>query len=58
MDPAQKYKEELEELEKTIALLCDEGRQLLSYGELIEVMKLNLEVQKEIYRMAGEKNDL
>ena len=46
-----KYKAKLEELEKCIELLTDAGTQLLSYGELIELMKLQLEVQKEIYRM-------
>ena len=48
---ALKYKAKLEELEKCIELLADEGRQLITYGEYIELLKLQLEVQKEIYRM-------
>ncbi len=46
-----KYKDKLEELEKCIELLAEEGSKLLSYGEYIELLKLQLEVQKEIYRM-------
>ena len=48
---ALKYKDKLEELEKCIELLAEEGSQLLTYGEYIELLKLQLEVQKEIYRM-------
>lgn len=52
MTPAlMKYKGELEELEKCIKVLVEEGSKLLTYGEFIELMKLQLEVQKEIYRM-------
>lgn len=48
---ALKYKGKLEELEKCIEVIAEEGSKLLTYGEYIELLKLQLEVQKEIYRM-------
>lgn len=48
---ALKYKDKLEELEKCIEVIADEGNKFLTYGEYIELLKLQLEVQKEIYRM-------
>lgn len=48
---ALKYKAKLEELEQCIEVIAEEGSKLLSYGEYIELLKLQLEVQKEIYRM-------
>lgn len=48
---ALRYKDKLDELEKCIELLAEEASNLLSYGEYIELLKLQLEVQKEIYRM-------
>lgn len=49
------YRDKLEELEKCIELLADAGTQLLSYSEYIELLKLQLEVQKEIYKMECDK---
>ena len=46
-----KYKDKLEELENCIELLANEESKLMSQGEFIELLKLQLEVQKEIYRM-------
>lgn len=57
MSPAIKYQVKLEELEACIELLVSES-ELLSYGEYIELLKLQLEVQKEIYRMEVESHDL
>lgn len=55
MTPADmKYKAELHAIEESIELLTTEGRNLLSYSDLIELMKLNLEVQKEIHRLESE----
>lgn len=48
---ALKYKAKLEELENCIELLANEGSKLMSQGEFIELLKLQLEVQKELYRM-------
>lgn len=58
MSPKIKYQVKLEELEACIEMLASEGSKLLSYGEYIELLKLQLEVQKEIYRMEGENHDL
>lgn len=58
VSPAIKYKVKLEELEACIDLMASEASKLMSYGEYIELLKLQLEVQKEIYRMEGELHDL
>ena len=51
MSPSIQYKVKLEEIESCIELLASEANTILSYGEYIELLKLQLEVQKEIYRM-------
>lgn len=56
-DAKAKYIDKLTELEKSIEVMVDNSG-LLSYSEFIEIMKLQLQVQKELYRMAGEHNDM
>ena len=46
-----KYKDKLEELEKCVELIIEEANRIISYGEFIELLKLQLEVQKELYRL-------
>ena len=48
-----KYKGKLEELEKCIELLSEEANKLITYSEFIE---LQLEVQKELYRLECERS--
>jgi hypothetical protein len=51
MTPAAiKYKDKLEELQMCINELA-ENPQLFGYDTFIEIMKLQLEVSKEIYRI-------
>lgn len=50
-----KYKGKLEELDKCIEVLAEEANKLITYGEFIELLKLQLEVQKELYRLESEK---
>lgn len=52
MSPTVRYQVKLEELEACIELLASEADKLLSYSEYIELLKLQLEVQKEIYRVS------
>ena len=56
-DAKAKYIDKLTELEKCIEVMVDNSVQL-SHSEFIELMKLQLQVQKELYRMAGEHNDM
>lgn len=58
MNPKIRYMAKLEELEACIEVMASDGSKLLSYGEYIELLKLQLEVQKEIYRMEVESHDL
>ena len=51
-----KYKGKLEELEKCIELLSEEANKLITYSEFIELLKLQLEVQKELYRLECERS--
>lgn len=44
------------ELEKCIELLSEEANKLITYGEFIELLKLQLEVQKELYRLECERS--
>lgn len=53
-DAKAKYKDKLTELEKCIEVMTEEPK-LLSYSEFIEIMKLQLQVQKELYRLECEK---
>lgn len=54
MTPAAlKYKDKLEELQMCINELA-ENHQLFGYDTFIEIMKLQLEVSKEIYRLECE----
>lgn len=56
-DAKAKYIDKLTELEKCIDVMTDNSVHL-SHSEFIEIMKLQLQVQKELYRMAGEHNDM
>lgn len=54
MTPAAiKYKDKLEELQMCINELA-ENSQLFGYDTFIEILKLQLEVSKEIYRLECE----
>lgn len=51
MTPADiKYRDKLEEIQQCIQVMTDQS-QLLSHDNFIELMKLQLEVSKEINRL-------
>lgn len=55
MTPAAiKYKEKLEELQMCINELV-EAHQLFGYDTFIEILKLQLEVSGELYRLESEE---
>lgn len=49
-----KYKDKLIELEKCVEALIS-NKTLLSYSDVIELLKVQLQLQKELYRMECEK---
>lgn len=49
-----KYKGKLEELDRCIDLMISEPK-FLPEGAFIELLKLHLEVEKELYRLECEK---
>lgn len=51
-----KYKGKLEELEQCVKVIADEGGKLITYSDYIELLKLQLEVQKELYRLECERS--
>lgn len=54
MTPAAlKYKDKLNDLEKCVEALIS-NKSLLSVSDVIELLKLQLEVEKELYRMECE----
>ena len=46
----QKYRDKLEEIEQCIQVMTEQP-QILSYDNYIELLKLQLEVSKEIHRL-------
>lgn len=54
MTPAAlKYKDKLEEIQQCIEVMTEKP-QILSYDNYIEMLKLQLEASKEMYRLESE----
>lgn len=53
-DAKARYKDKLIEIDQCIDLMMSEPK-LLPEGAFIELMKLHLEVEKELYRLECEK---